>query len=88
MKSGNKCYCDLYKACEQDPTKEVSISKGTLSAEEFTAKADQICPGTRVYLASVALNSENIVFGEDDVTLPKEAIKLECRFFREYYGKM
>jgi hypothetical protein len=88
MTDPNKCFCERYTACQADPTKEVPIWDDVITAGEFIEKADNVCTGTRVYLGDLALNSENVLFDGDSVTLPREAVKLQCEFYRSHYAKM
>jgi hypothetical protein len=84
----NKCFCEKYTACQTDPNTEVPIWDGTITAEEFIKKADDVCTGTRVYLGTTVLNSENVIVDQDSVTLPREAVNLQCEFYRSHYAKM
>lgn len=90
-----KCFCDLYRDCVQNPDRNVSVGHNQItdtevfiSGAEFVERAGEVCPGTRVYLAGTALNSENVILTDETVTLPREAVTLQCEYLQAMYPGM
>lgn len=76
----NKCICEQYKSCKENPQQRVSAPVGDMSGEEFTAKADLICPGTRVFIDSVKAR-ESLVIEGDEARLSLDALHFECKYW-------
>jgi len=88
MSVENRCFCDLYRECQADPNKRVSVGYDAVgereifkSGEELIEAADRICPGTTVFIASQALSAADVTIGEDVVTMPRAAVNLQCEYF-------
>ena len=80
--SESRCFCDLYQRAAAGDISEVTVGPDeTVTASEFVADADRICPGTRVFIGDTALLAEDVVIDTDSVTLPRGAVTLQCEYF-------
>ena len=82
MTEANKCFCDLYRGCADGSVSEVSVwTDKTITPGEFIEDVDKICPGTRVFVAATALSASKVIVDNDTVTLPRNAVTLQCEYF-------
>lgn len=85
----SKCFCEQYKSCQENPEQQLSWGHNVvenreefISGEKFIQLADIICRGTRVFVDSMGLKAEDINIGETTVTIPIDAVHLQCEYYQ------
>jgi hypothetical protein len=74
-----------------NPDRRVSVGYDVVEQQEvfvtgtdFIKRADEICPGTRVFIAQTALNADTVKVEEDNVSIvtPRKAVAFQCEYFK------